>query len=170
MQRSTNVREITVMALTSALVFVLTRSVQIATPAQGYIHLGDAGIVFAALTFGPTVAAVAGGLGTALADLTSGYVQWAVFSLLVHGFQGWAVAKLARADASPARTAAAMGISALIVVVGYFIAGTILVGVGGAVSEVVPNLIQGISGGLIGLPLYLAVRRAYPAVQRYRTP
>lgn len=167
MSRTVDIRRITLMALMGALIFVLTRSVQISTPAQGYIHLGDAGIVFSALAFGPWVAAVAGGLGTALADITSSYAQWAIFSLLVHGFQGWVVGAIVRQESSPLRIALAVIASALIVVSGYFVAGAILTGVGVAVADLLPNLIQGISGGLIGVPLYLAVRRAYPPLLRY---
>ncbi|MBN1875254.1 MAG: ECF transporter S component [Anaerolineae bacterium] len=168
MSRPVDVRRITLTALMAALIFVLTRTVQIATPAQGYIHLGDAGIVFAALAFGPGVAAVAGGLGTALADITSGYMQWALFSFLVHGIQGWIVGAIINREANTGKMILAAVLSALIVIGGYFVAGMILVGIGGAVSELLPNMIQGISGGLVGVPLYLAVRRAYPTISRYK--
>jgi uncharacterized membrane protein len=167
MSRSVDIRRMTLTALMAALVFVLTRSVQIATPVQGYIHLGDAGIVFSALAFGPWVASVAGGLGTALADITSGYAQWAIFSLLIHGFQGLAVGLIVRREANIARIALSVVVSVLIVVGGYFVAGSILMGMANAVLELLPNTIQGVSGGLIGMPLYLAVRRAYPPLTRY---
>lgn len=78
-------RVLAVTAVMTAIVFVLTRMVQVPTPARGYVHLGDAGVFFGAFAFGPWVGAVAGGLGTALADVTSGFPQWAVFSFLKIG-------------------------------------------------------------------------------------
>ena len=55
-------------AVMTAIVFVLTQVNQIPTPDEGYVHLGDAGIFFSAFAFGPWIGAIAGGLGTALAD------------------------------------------------------------------------------------------------------
>jgi uncharacterized membrane protein len=89
MPSTTDIRRITLTALLAALIFVLTRYLQILIPAtQGYIHLGDAGITFAAYAFGPWAALLSGGLGTALADLSSGYAQWAFLLAAVHGAQG----------------------------------------------------------------------------------
>ncbi len=168
MQRTIDIRRMTVTALMAALIFVLTRLVQIPTPARGYIHLGDAGVVFAALAFGPWVGAVAGGLGTALADLTSPYAQWAIFSLVIHGVQGWAVGMFVRRQRTPLTLTLAVIASLVIVAGGYFAAGALLMGVGVALTEVVPNVIQALSGGLIGVPLFAAVGSAYPPLWRYR--
>lgn len=90
MQRKTlNPRTLAIIAAMTAIVFVLTRAIQVPTPAKGYTHLGDTGIVFASLAFGPWVGAVAGGLGTALSDATSGpYAAFAPASLVIHGAQG----------------------------------------------------------------------------------
>ncbi len=167
MSQGLNIRRMTLTALMAALILVLTRAVQIATPARGYIHLGDAGVFFAALAFGPWVGAVAGGLGTALADVTSGYAQWALFSLLVHGLQGWAIGMLVRKQRGALQLTLTVIASMLIVAGGYFLAGILLVGMGNAIAEIVPNLIQGFSGGLLGIPLYLAVKRAYPPLVQY---
>jgi len=161
-QQSLDPRLVAIMAVMTAIIFVLTRMVQIPTPAKGYIHLGDTAIFFAAFAFGPWVGGIAGGLGTALADITSGYPQWAIFSFLVHGFQGWLVGAMVRRETGWYRLLTAVGAGSAVVVVGYFIAGTILMGMGAAVSEIPANIIQALSGGLVGAPLYLAVRRAYP--------
>ncbi len=161
-ERTVDVQRVTVTALMAALVFILTRVVQVPTFVKGYIHLGDAGVVFTALAFGPGVAAIAGGVGTALADVTSGYAQWAIFSLIVHGLQGWVIGMLVQQEKGTLRFVSAVAASTFIVVVGYFFAGIILLGSAMAVMEILPNIIQGVSGGLIGVPLYLAARRAYP--------
>jgi uncharacterized membrane protein len=152
-----NIRRITLTALMAALIFVLTTMPRIPVPATGgYIHLGDAGIAFAAVAFGPWVAMAAGGLGTALADLL-GFPQWAIFSLIVHGLQGLAMGAILRRGLSWPRA-----MLATVVSIGIIVGGAAV-----AVLEIVPNVIQALSGGLIGLPLYWAVRRAYPPLENY---
>ncbi len=58
------------LAIMTALVLALTRPI-VPTPV-GYTHLGDSAIYFATYAFGPWVGMIAGGLGTALADLLTG--------------------------------------------------------------------------------------------------
>jgi uncharacterized membrane protein len=165
--RSPNPRLLAAMVLMTAIVFVLTRVIQVPTPVIGYIHLGDLGVFFSAFAFGPLVGAVAGGLGTALADLTSPYAQWAVFSLLIHGAQGWAAGWLASRLPGARGLVAAAVAGIAIVVAGYLLAGIILVGLGAALTEVPLNLIQALTGALVAAPLYAAVRQAYPPITRF---
>jgi uncharacterized membrane protein len=168
MPRTTTIWRITITALMSALIFVLTVFLRIPTPVGGYVHLGDVGITFAALAFGPWIAAAAGGLGTALADISGGYAQFAFFSFLVHGFQGIAVGLIVRRKLELPALALAVVVGALIVTGGYFLVEVALYGMGEAFVELVPNLIQGLVGGVIGVPLYMTVRKAYPPLSRYR--
>jgi uncharacterized membrane protein len=166
-RRSPNPLLLAAMVLMTALVFVLTRVIQVPTPVIGYIHLGDLGVFFSAFAFGPLVGAVAGGLGTALADLTSPYAQWAVFSLLIHGAQGWVAGWLAARFRGVRGLVAAAVAGIAIVVAGYLLAGTILVGLGVALTEVPLNLIQALTGAVVAAPLYAAVRQAYPPITRF---
>jgi uncharacterized membrane protein len=159
-------RTLAVTAVMTAIVFVLTRMIQVPTPVVGYIHLGDAGIFFSAFAFGPWVGAVAGGLGTAFADLTSPYAQWAIFSLLIHGVQGWATGWISTSWQGVKGLVLAAVVGGVIVVVGYLLAGTILVGFGAALTEVPLNAVQVTIGAVVSIPLFLAVRRAYPPIQR----
>ena len=46
-------RMLAIVAVMTAVVFVLTLVIQIPTPAKGYIHLGDTGVFFSAFAFGP---------------------------------------------------------------------------------------------------------------------
>ena len=166
-RRAFDPRILAVTAIMTAIVFVLTRLVQIPTPAKGYIHLGDAGIFFSAFAFGPWVGAVAGGLGTGLADITSGYPQWAIFSLLIHGAQGWIVGWTSeRWTGVPGLILSAV-VGSVVVVAGYLGAGIILSGVGAALAELPLNVIQVTAGGIVGTLLFLAVRQAYPPIVRF---
>jgi uncharacterized membrane protein len=155
------------MVMMTAIVFVLTRVIQLPTPVVGYIHLGDVGIFFSALAFGPLVAAVAGGLGTALADLTSPYAQWAIFSLLIHGAQGWVAGWLVIKLHGLKGIVVAAVAGCVIVVAGYLLAGTILVGFAAALTEIPLNTIQAATGAVVSIPLYAAIRQAYPPILRF---
>lgn len=159
-------RTLAVTAVMIAIVFVLTRVIQIPTPAKGYIHLGDAGVFFSAFAFGPWVGAVAGGLGTGLADVTSGYPQWAIASFLIHGLQGWVAGWATQRWRGAAGLLLAAIIGGVIVVVGYLLAGMVLSGVAAALAEVPMNIIQVAAGAVVAVPLFLAVRQAYPPIVR----
>lgn len=161
-------RRLTLTALMAALVFVLTVVVRLPTAVGGYLHFGDAAIAFSAVAFGPWVGAVAGALGTGLADLYGGYPQFAAISFLVHGLQGWLMGWLMQRRLTPAKAILAVIAGGAIVVVGYFLAEVIFYGAAAALSEVLPNTLQGLVGGALGVSLYLAVKRAYPPITRYR--
>jgi uncharacterized membrane protein len=159
-------RSLAVTAVMTAIVFVLTRVLQIPTPAKGYIHLGDAGVFFAAFAFGPWVGAVAGGLGTALADWFSPYAQWGIFSLLIHGAQGLLVGWVSERwnDLWGLILSAIAG--GAVVVVGYLLAGMLLSGTGAALGELPMNIVQVAVGAIVAVPLFNAVRKSYPPVAR----
>jgi uncharacterized membrane protein len=151
----------------TAIVFVLTSLVRVPTPARGYIHLGDAGVFFSAFAFGPWIGAVAGGLGTGLADLLGGYPQWAIFSLLIHGLQGCVVGWGSRRWPGMAGLILSAIGGGVIVVAGYLAAGILLSGIGAALGELPLNVLQVTVGAILGLPLFALIRLAYPPITRW---
>lgn len=83
------VKELTFGSLMIALVFVTTFSVKIPVPfTQGYIHAGDSMIFIAGVLLGWRQGALAGGIGSALADILGGYSNWALPTLLIKGIMG----------------------------------------------------------------------------------
>jgi uncharacterized membrane protein len=179
-------RQVATAAVMTAVVFAVTLAVRINTPIVGYIHLGDAPLFFAAFAFGPWIGAIAGGLGTALADIAGGYPQWALISFLVHGLQGLLVGATffllrrqqrsvaAVGDSNRANGAVQLAIGFLlgviaggvVVVAGYYLGAIVLVGKGEAALEVPFNTVQVLAGSILGIILYLAVRRAYPPLMQ----
>lgn len=162
------IRRLTLTALMAALVFVFTVAVRLPTAAGGYLHLGDAAVAFSAFAFGPLVGAVAGALGTGLADLYGGYPQFALISFLVHGSQGWLMGWLVQGRLKTAVVFLSIVCGSIVVVAGYFFAEVLLYGVAVALSEVLPNALQSMVGAGLGVSLFLAVRRAYPPIARYQ--
>lgn len=81
---------ITVNALLIALVCVSTMVIQIPIP-LGYMHLGNTCILLAGAMFGPVSGLLAGGIGSALADLLTGYTQWVLPTLIIKGIMGFVI-------------------------------------------------------------------------------
>jgi len=84
------VRRITYGGLMTSLVFVATAIIpHIPIPfTEGYIHAGDSMIFVAAIILGWRYGAIAGGLGSAMADLFLGYSHWALPTLIIKGIMG----------------------------------------------------------------------------------
>lgn len=81
-------KELTVLALLTALSVVLGRFIMVPTP-TGFLTLLDAGIYFTSFYFGARQGAIVGGLSGFLIDLLAGYPQWMFHSLIAHGAQGY---------------------------------------------------------------------------------
>jgi uncharacterized membrane protein len=166
---------VALLAILTAVTAVFTSVVKIPiAPTKGYLNLGDVAIYFTAFTFGPVSALIAGGVGTALADVLSPYAQWAPISLLVHGLQGLVAALIAsiprqsqRRVFNPFWLVAAVG-GAAVMCGGYLAGGTLLVGFGPALVELPGNLLQNLAGVAGAIPLTIAVHQAYPPVAKLR--
>ena len=76
------VTQMCITAVFMALTCVATMVVQIPIP-LGYVHLGDSVILICAFFFGPVVGALAGGIGSAMADILTGFAVWAVPTLII---------------------------------------------------------------------------------------
>ena len=153
--------EIALCGVMAALVCVATLLIQVPTPpTRGYINVGDAMIMVSALTFGPIVGGFAGGVGSALADILGGYAHWAPFTLIIKGVEGIIAGLIAHkwgSRSSILLLAWIIGCGEM--VLGYFIVEALLYGVGPALVEVPGNTFQMIVGGVVGIPVSVAVKR-----------
>lgn len=78
-------------------VYVVTIATAVYQPATGgYFNLGEAVIYLAAILSGPLTAAVAGGAGAALADLSTGYGIFAPATLAIKFIEGLLAGTLVR--------------------------------------------------------------------------
>lgn len=154
-------------AVLIALTTVFTLLIKIPTPARGYVNLSDVAITFAGLIFGPWVGMVAGGVGTALADLLAGFAPFAPLSLVAHGTEGFLIGWLGRGRRTVGGMAVAWLAGSVAMVAVYLVGeGLFYTGWPPALAEAPLNAFQALVGGLIGIPLVLAVRKAYPTVDR----
>ncbi|MGB9830987.1 MAG: ECF transporter S component, partial [Fervidicoccus fontis] len=82
-------------AVFTALVYVFTVVVQFAQPfTGGYFNLGEAAIYVCALISDPLTTGLAGGIGSALADATTGYGIFAPATLLIKFTEGYVASLL----------------------------------------------------------------------------
>lgn len=78
--------EIVLTGLMTALVAVATIAIMIPVPfTGGYIHLGDSMIFLSVLLLGWKKGGFAAGVGSMLADIITGYVIWAPWTLVIKG-------------------------------------------------------------------------------------
>ena len=165
MNKDRHALKVAVVAVLTAVVVVFTLVIRIPTT-KGYLNLCDVAICFIAFTFGPVSAFLAAGLGTAIADLISGYAQWAPISFFVHGIEGLLIALIVRKQPlSKMRTFLAAIVCVLTVSLGYFVLSALFIStVAVAAAEIPPNMIQAGVGVVFGLALSKAIKRAYPPV------
>lgn len=152
-------KQITLCALGIAIVCASTMLIKIPNSIGGYIHPGDAFILLFSAFVNPLFAFLIGGLGSALADLFSGYGTYFFFTLIIKGLQACFVSymlqRLHKKQVLPSFL-----IAEGIMVVGYFLADAFL-NQSFALSALglIPNMLQGISGVLIAYFLYPKLKK-----------
>ena len=76
-------RKLVLAALFAALCTVMTMVIQVPSPMQGYVNLGDCFVLLSGWLLGPWWGAAAGGIGSMLADLLLGYGHYAPGTLII---------------------------------------------------------------------------------------
>jgi uncharacterized membrane protein len=156
--------QLSLMAVMSALVTVGTLIVRIPNPMGGYFNVGDFMIFVTALTFNPLIGGVAGGLGSAIADII-GFPLFAIPTLVIKGLEGL-LASLITDKKNVYRDVLAVVVAGTEMVTGYFLVELYLWGIGGALAEVPANIAQIAIGGIVGIPVALVLRRRLPEILR----
>ncbi len=148
---SSDIFKVVLTAMFIAVTVAISRFFIIPVPmTHGNINLCDAGIFISAILLGPKVGGVVGGASGFLLDLISGYGQYMWFSLIVHGAEGLIVGLIAGKNANRKWTKLiAVSVGIAIMVVGYFVADSVLYNLYAGYIGIGTNLIQGLVGALI---------------------
>ena len=150
-------QKIVLAALVAALACVATMIVKIPTPMKGYVNLGDCIVLVAGWILPPWYAFLAAGLGSALADLFSGYVIYAPATFLIKGVMALIAFVLFRVLKKVTGNFVARllgGVSAEVwMVLGYFLFEGFLYGFGPSAVNIPANAAQGVAGLVIGCVL-----------------
>ena len=155
-------RNLVATALLMALCCVATMVIQVPSPMNGYVNLGDCIVLLSGWLLGPVWGFAAGGIGSALADLLTGYVHYIPGTLIIKGLMSVMAALIAGKAAGHTLR---RGLSALVaevwMVLGYFLYASLLLGKGLAAAASIPgNLVQGVVGLVAAMALYLILEHS----------
>ena len=154
---SDQTRTIVLTALLAAMACVATMIIKIPSPTNGYMNLGDTVVLLAAYLLGPVYGAIAGGVGSALADFLSGYMVYVPATLIIKALMGVAAGVLYRRNRKAAVAWAVL--AEAIMVTGYWLFDGFLSGSLAASAAGLPsNLVQAAFGIVLSTLLLLALR------------
>ena len=141
----------------SAMVCVATMIIKIPSPLKGYLNLGDCIVLLAGWTLSPTYGFLAAGLGSALADVFSGYALYAPATFLIKGAMAliaFACFRLLQKKMGKLPSRLLGGVLAEMgMVMGYFVFEGFLYGFAPSVVNIPANAAQGVAGIILGLVL-----------------
>ena len=121
-------------------------------------------VMAAALTFGPIVGFFAGGIGSSLADLIGGWYVWVPFTLVIKGLEGFlagSIMVLDDEDKGVKKKIVAWIVAGSEMVIGYFLVQYYMYGLGAALTEMPFNILQMVVGGIVGIPLSIAIAQRF---------
>lgn len=148
--KAKKLQRLVIAALFTAIVCVATFIVKIPSPAtNGYFNLGDCFVLLAGWLLGPVYGALAAGLGSALADILSGYVQYAPATFIIKALMAVAAYFICKALSSKPFIAKVVGgfAAEIIMVLGYFGYEAVILQYGlAAAGSIISNVMQGIVG------------------------
>ena len=154
---NTRTKKIVMAALMAALACVATMIIKIPSPLKGYLNLGDCIVLVSGWMLSPTYGFLAAGLGSALADVFSGYVTYAPATFVIKGvmalvaFYGF---KLLHNKLGDLPSGIVSGIVAeIVMILGYFVFEGFLYGFIPSAVNIPANGVQGIAGLIIGVIL-----------------
>ncbi len=157
-------------AMFTALCCVATM-VMIPVPAGGYVHAGDALVLAAGFILGPVYGTFAAALGSALADLFLGYAVYAPGTFVIKALVALCACLLSRQlgkiNGVLAGFIAAL-VAEIIMVLGYFLYAALIFGEGMAafLTTVPSNVVQGVFGVAVGVPLSLVIRKLLSKINK----
>lgn len=157
-----NSLSLSIVSIFAALICILTIIIRIPIPiTTGYINIGDFGVMLSGLYFGPIIGGLAGGIGSAIADII-GFPQFAIPTLIIKGLEGFIVGLISNPKKKELkidyRDVVAVILGGFIMVTGYFLVELPIYGVGAALFELPGNIFQ--SGfGVIGSLILVAATR-----------
>ena len=157
---NTRTKKIVMAALMAALTCVATMIIQIPSPLKGYLNLGDCVVLLSGWILSPAYGFVAAGLGSALADLFSGYIVYAPATFLIKGLMALIAFYVfknlhmnnKKLGKLPSRIISGI-FAEIVMVLGYFMFEGIMYGFIASSVNILPNVIQGFAGLFIGVIL-----------------
>ena len=156
-------QSIVISAMFASLICVATMIIKIPSPLNGYINLGDAIVLLSAWLLPMGHGAAAAGIGSALADVFSGYSVYApatfvikcIMALTAYGVR----ARLRKKHGEVPSLLLGGVLAELVMILGYYVFEGFLYGFVSSLVNIPANGVQGIAGIVIGLLLLSVFRK-----------
>ena len=150
-------KQLVMAALMAALTCVATMVIMIPSPLKGYLNLGDCLVLTSGWMLPPMYGFLAAGLGSALADVFSGYMIYAPATFVIKGLMALIACygfQLLQKKISSLISRIVSGAAAeIMMVLGYFVFEGFMYGFVPSAANIPANAVQGIAGLIIGVVL-----------------
>ena len=166
MKERNRILNLVLTAVMAALVLIATNIIHLPSfGPSGYVNLGDAFVLLSVLFLGPLYGGLAGGLGSALADILSGYAVFAPGTFVIKFLMGVAAGLIVKLFKSKDINVFSYGVGAIvgevIMVFGYFVYEAFVLGYGmAAAAGIISNSFQAVVNVVLFLALTVAVKKS----------
>ena len=146
-------KKIVLAALLASLACVATMIIKVPSPLKGYVNLGDCIVLLAGWTLSPVYGFLAAGVGSALADVFSGYIIYAPATFIIKGLMAVIACLLSRkAKKLPFLILSGL-IAEVVMVAVYYVFEGFMYGFIPSLMNIPANAVQGIMGLIFGIIL-----------------
>ena len=152
-------RRLVLSALLAALTCVMTMVIKVPSPLQGYLNLGDGAVLLCGWVLSPVYGFLAAGIGSALADMLSGYMVYIPATFLIKGLMALIVYWGMKLPWKKTAKVIAGIVAEIVMVLGYFVFEGFLYGFAESAVNIPANAVQGVAGLIIGLALSKLFKR-----------
>ena len=153
----TNTQKIVLASMLAALCCVATMIIKIPSPLKGYINLGDCVVLLSGWLLSPAYAFLSAGIGSALADVFSGYVVYAPATFVIKGIMAiivhFSFKLMSDKLGNTASRIIGGTLAELEMILGYYVFEGFMYGFIASAVNIPANAVQGVAGVIIGLIL-----------------
>ena len=164
--KENNLKKLVSASLVAALACVATMVFVLPLPGNGYVNLGDCVVIAAGCLLGPLWGAAAAAIGSSLADMLLGYAVYMPGTFVIKGLMAvcacYIFHAMRKSGAAPSiyATGAASVAAEVVMLGGYFLYDTALLGYTAAAVATMGNLVQAGAGAAIGASLLHVILRS----------
>ena len=156
--KKTKIKIIVISAMLASLTCVATMIIKIPTPLQGYANLGDCIVLLSAFLLPVSYGFCAAAIGSALADVLSGYAMYVPATFVIKGLMvivAYFIYKQFIKNSKKKLLCKIISgfVAEVVMVAGYFVFEGFLYGFGAALVNIPANSVQGVVGLIMGVLL-----------------
>ena len=150
--KTEKLKKLIMAALFAAFTCVSTIIIQIPSPMNGYVNMGDCMVILSGWILGPLYGTVAAALGSMMADVVTGYAYYAAGTLVIKGcvaLISWVMMRKIMPKTLPKILSLVVSAAAgeAFMIAGYWAYSGVILGSGmGAAASIPGNAIQGLFG------------------------